>query len=135
MSRHKAIIQRFNQEIIERGNMAVFPELVSPAFVNHSAAPGAPNDAEGFADFFRNVLRKAFSDIEVHIHDQIEEGAKVVTRKTIEGTHSGVFFGKAPTGRRISIRVTDIVHLEDGKYFEHWGSADIHGALAQMNSD
>jgi len=66
------------------------------------------------------------------LHDQIAEGDKVVTRKTISGTHQGVFLGVPPTGRRITIRVTDIVRIKNGQYVEHWGNADLHGAIAQM---
>lgn len=135
MSENKSTIRRFNREIIENGNMTLFRELVSPEFVNHSAPPGSPNGAEAFLAFFTNTLHAAFSDIHVQIHDQIEENDKVVTRKTISGDHTGMFLGHPPTGRRISIQVTDIVRVKEGKYMEHWGSADIHGALAQMNAN
>jgi predicted ester cyclase len=135
MTANKEIVKRFNLEIIQNGNMGVFIDLVSPNFVNRTAAPGTPTGADGFLAFFTNVLRKAFSNIQVDIHDQIEENGKVVTRKTIVGTHSGTFFGHSPTGKRISIQVTDIVRIEDNKYVEHWGSADIHGALSQINSN
>ncbi len=135
MTGNKEIVRRFNLEIIQNGNLDVFTDLVSPDFVNRTAAPGTPNGAEGFRAFFTDVLRKAFTDIQVVIHDQIEENSKVVTRKTINGTHSGPFLGHAPTGRRISIPITDIVRIEDNRYAEHWGSADIHGALLQMKSN
>jgi predicted ester cyclase len=57
-----------------------------------------------------------------------------MTGKTMVGTHTGTFLGHAATGRRISIPVTDIVRMEDNRYVEHWGSADIHGALSQMTA-
>ncbi len=132
MSENKRIIRQFNEEIVAHKIMALFPGLVSPAFVNRSAPPGTPNDAAGFAAFFVNVLHQAFTDIRVEIHDQIEEDGKVATRKTIHGRHSGTFFGQAATGKHVSILVTDIVRIQDGQYVEHWGSADIQGALAQM---
>lgn len=132
MSPNKSVVQRFNHEVIENLNLAAFAELVSPAFINHSAPPGPPQGPEGFAAFFTTVLHQAFTEIRVQIHDQLEEGGKVATRKTIEGTHSGPFFGHAPTGRRIRIPVTDIVRVKDGRYVEHWGSADLYGALAQI---
>ena len=113
--------------------MNLFPEFVSQAFVNHTAAPADAGPA-GFLAFFTKVLRAAFSDIQVEIHDQLAEDDKVVTRKTIHGTHTGSFMGVGPTGKRIGIRVTDIVRLIDGKYAEHWGSADIHGLLAQLKA-
>ena len=128
----KSIVARFNHEIIERGNMTLFPELVSPNFINHTAPSPAHAGPAGFQAFFADVLRAAFSDIQVEIHDQIAEGDKVVTRKTIHGTHTGLFMGVEPTDKRIHIQVTDIVRLLEGKYVEHWGSADIHGLLAHI---
>lgn len=130
----KQIVARFNREVIEQGNMQVFTSLVAPDFVNHTAPPGTPPGPEGFAAFFTHVLRPAFPDLTVELHDQIAEGDKVVTRKTISGTHLGVFLGVPPTGRRVGIRVTDIVRLRNGQYAEHWGNADLHGALAQLRS-
>lgn len=131
---NKQIVARFNREVIERGNMQVFESLVAPDFINHTAPPGTPQGPAGFAAFFTDMLRPAFPDLTVELHDQIAEDDKVVTRKTISGTHGGVFLGVPPTGRRVSIRVTDIVRLRNGQYAEHWGSADLHGALAQLRA-
>jgi predicted ester cyclase len=131
-SENKQIVTRFNREVIELGNMLAFNELVASDFVNHTAPPGTPEGPDGFAAFFTDTLRPAIPDLTVELHDQIAEGDKVVTRKTISGTHKGVFLGVPPTGRRITIRVTDIVRIRNGQYVEHWGSADLHGAIAQM---
>jgi predicted ester cyclase len=131
-SENKQIVARFNREVIEQGNMQAFNELVASDFVNHTAPPGTPQGPGGFAAFFTETLRPALPDLTVELHDQIAEGDKVVTRKTISGTHKGVFLGVSPTGRRITIRVTDIVRIKNGQYAEHWGNADLHGAIAQM---
>ena len=131
-SENKEIVARFNREVIERGNMQAFSELVAADFVNHTAPPGTPTGPDGFSAFFTDILRPALPDLTVELHDQIAEGDKVVTRKTIAGTHKGVFLGVPPTGRRITIRVTDIVRIKNGQYAEHWGNADLHGAIAQM---
>ncbi|WP_095210774.1 ester cyclase [Chromobacterium sphagni] len=132
MNTSKTVIQRFNREVIENGDMAAFAELVAPDFINHSAPPGVPNGPDGFAGFFTGMLHSALSDIRVLIHEQIEENGKVVTRKTIEATHTGVFFGQAASGKRIAINAMDIVVVRDGKYAEHWSCADLYGAIAQI---
>lgn len=131
-SENKQIVARFNREVIEQGNMGAFSELVASDFVNHTAPPGTHQGPDGFAAFFTETLRPALPDLTVELHDQIAEGDKVVTRKTISGTHRGVFLGVPPTGRRITIRVTDIVRIKNGQYAEHWGNADLLGAIAQM---
>ena len=66
------------------------------------------------------------------IHDQLAEGDKVTTRKTITGTHTGLLLGIAPTGRTIAIDVIDIVRLRDGRYVELWGVNCLPAVVAAL---
>jgi predicted ester cyclase len=70
--------------------------------------------------------------MQVHVHDQLCEGDKVATRKTITGRHAGPLFGIEPTGRTISIDVIDIVRVRDGQYVEHWGVNTLAAVIAQL---
>ena len=49
-----------------------------------------------------------------------------------EGAHSGVYYGVAPTGRRLRFTSCDIFRVRDGRIAEHWGMGDIAGVLAQL---
>jgi predicted ester cyclase len=129
---NKAVVVRFNKEVIERGDEVVFRELMAPDFVNRSAPPGAPPGPEGMLSTFNRVLRPAFPDLTVEIHDQVAEGDKVTTRKTIRGTHLGELFGIPPTQERIEIQVIDIVRVKDGRYAEHWGVNTLPSVLAAL---
>ncbi|MBP2498310.1 putative ester cyclase [Methylobacterium sp. PvP062] len=129
---NKAVVRRFNDEVIVRGNRAAFDMLVDPSFVNRSAAPGAPDGPEGLWATFEEILRPAMSALEVVIHDQVAEGDKVTTRKTISGIHSGSFFGIEATGRPISIDVIDIVRVIGGRYVEHWGINTLQAELGKL---
>lgn len=130
----KAVVRRFNEEVISKGNRDAFDALIDPAFVNRSAPPGAPNGPESMWNTFENVLRPALSDLRVTIHDQIAEGDKVTTRKTITGTHEGTLMGIAATGRPVTIEVIDIVRIVDGRYVEHWGMNSLMAVLAQLRA-
>ena len=118
---NKAVVVRFNREVIEQGRETSLRELVAEDFVNRTAPPGLPATREALLATFNQVLRPALPDLAVEIHDQIAEGDKVTTRKTIHGTHRGELFGIAPTQQRVAIEVIDIVRLKDGRYAEHWG--------------
>jgi predicted ester cyclase len=131
---NKAVVVRFNKEVIEQGSEATFRELMAPDFVNHSAPPGAPAGPEGMLFTFTRVLRPAFPDLSVEIQDQVAEGDKVTTRKTIRGTHRGELFGIAPTGRSVEINVIDIVRVVDGRYAEHWGVNTLPSVLAALRA-
>lgn len=131
---NKQIVVRFNKEFLEADDESVFDETVSPDLVNHSALGGAPGTAEGARHFFQRVLRPAFPDLKVTVHDQIAEGPTVVTRKSYTGTHHGEFIGVPATGRRVEFTVIDIIRLEDGKYVEHWAVPDLFDLRRQLTS-
>ncbi|MFZ6658960.1 ester cyclase [Undibacterium sp. TJN19] len=130
----KAIVRRFNIEVIQDGKRASFDELMNSDFINKSAPEGAPAGAESLWDFFQNVLRPALSNFQVTIHDQIAEADKVTTRKTLSGLHTGPLLGIAPTGRQVAIDVIDIVRIRNGKYVEHWGQNSLPGVLTALRA-
>ncbi|MFZ6730873.1 ester cyclase [Undibacterium sp. Ji42W] len=128
----KEVVRRFNKEVIEEGSRASFEALMHTGFINHSAPTGAANDAESMWNTFQHILRPALSDLHVQIHDQLCEGEKVSTRKSITGKHTGTLLGIAPTGKSISIDIIDIVHIQDGRYLGHWGINTLPSVLAQL---
>lgn len=127
----KAVVRRFNEDVIARGDRAAFEELMAPDFVNRSAPPGTPADGESMWNTFAKVLRPAIAGLKVTIHDQVAEGDKVTTRKSISGTHAGPLLGVAATGQPIHI-VIDIVRVEGGRYAEHWGVNTLPAVLAGL---
>lgn len=132
---NKEAVTRFNRDFIERGDEAAFRALMAPDFVNRTAAPGFPPGAEGMWMMLNTVLRAALPDMTVEIHDQIAEGDKVTTRKTIRGTHRGSPLGIAPTGKAVAIDVIDIVRLRDGQYVEHWGVNTLPSVIAELRGE
>lgn len=131
----KQVVLRFNREVIEQGNHSAFRELVAEDFVNHSAPAGIPQGPEGMWNTFDKVLRPAISGLKVIIEDQLIEGSKVTTRKTICGTLTGMLLGVAPTNRPISIDVIDIVRISNGRYVEHWGVNTLPAVIAQLQAE
>jgi predicted ester cyclase len=80
------------------------------------------------------VLRPALPDLTVDIHEQIEEGDLVCTRKTLRGTHRGDLFGISATNQAVEIQVMDMVRVERGKYVEHWGVNTLAAVVAQLRA-
>ncbi|MEC3974438.1 ester cyclase [Amycolatopsis sp. H20-H5] len=77
------------------------------------------------AYFVTEVLRPAFPDLAVTLHDLVAEADRIVTRKSCRGTHRGTFQGWAPTGRSVEFCVLDTIRIEDCRYVDHWAVADI----------
>jgi len=128
----KDVVRRFNLDVIERGDRAAFDALMLPSFVNRTASPGMPDGPEGMWNTFERVLRPALADLRVEIHDQLVDGDKVTTRKTIRGRHTGTLMGVAATGRDVAIDAIDIVRVQDGRYAEHWGVNTLPAVLAAL---
>lgn len=131
---NKAIVTRVNKEFIEGGKVETVYEIFAPDFINQTAPPGSPQGPDAIIYFFNHLLRPAFPDLTVTIHDMVAEGNKVTTRKSFYATHKGAFFGVAATNKSVTMEVIDIIRLRDGKYVEHWGILDMQGLMAQITA-
>jgi steroid delta-isomerase-like uncharacterized protein len=131
---NKALVTRFNKEFIEEGNMQSFNEIIDKDFINHSAPHGAPKGAEGVLYFFNQILKQAFTDLKVVIHDQVAEEDKVTTRKTFYARHKGDFFGIPASDKKVVMEIIDIIRLQDGKFVEHWNVLDWQNVITQITA-
>ena len=131
---YKQVVRQFNIKVIQQGDRAAFDALMAPDFVNHTALPGTPAGPEGMWRTFEHVLRPGLSDLTVEIHEQLCDGDKVTTRKTIHGVHTGTLAGIAATGRKVVIDAIDIVRVHEGRYVEHWGLNNLQAILAGLRA-
>jgi steroid delta-isomerase-like uncharacterized protein len=129
---NKALVRRFFEEFITKGDLSLTDELIAENYVDHN--PPGPNIApgpEGVKQLFAG-RRSAFPDLTVTVDDQVAEGDKVVSRGTITGTHKGEFMGIPATGKSISMGAVSIFRIEDGKIAERWGEVDTLGMMQQL---
>jgi len=54
----------------------------------------------------------------------LAEGDKVITRKSIKGSHKESSLGVPATGKQAEINLIDIVRYDDGKLVERWNIVD-----------
>lgn len=130
--KNKEIVVRFNKEGIEGKDITVFDELLADNFINHSAPAGMSAGRDGMIVFFKTILWKSLTDVTVEIHDQVAEGDKVVTRKTIQGIHVGDFLGQPASNKKLELHIIDIVKLLNGQYIEHWRVWDVQDVIRQI---
>ena len=130
---NKAIMCRF-WEVWEEGDIDRLDELLAPDYVNHTlAAPDLPPGPEGVKEVVR-MFRSGMPDLRVNIEDMIAEGDRVATRYALEGTHGGVLFGVAPTGRHLSIKSMTVERVSGGKIVEHWRVTDELDMMRQLGA-
>jgi len=129
---NKAIIRRFFEEFVNKGDESVVDELIGEDIIDHD--PQDPNTSpgpEGVKQLFAG-RRLAFPDLRVRVEDLVAEGDKVVHRSTITGTHNGEFMGIPATGKSISNGAIAIFRIEDSKIVERWGEMDAMGMMQQL---
>ncbi len=112
LEENKSIVRRWI-ESYNKHNLDSFDEFMAPDYVDH-IHHGGP---EGVKQIF-NMAFKAFPDWHETIEDIIAEGDKVWVRLTYTGTHTGEFFGLAPTGNKITATAVAMYRIDNGKLVE-----------------
>jgi len=127
---NKELVRRLIEEAWNKGNLAVIDELISPDYVLHIDAPGAPG-REGYKQAVE-MHHAAWSDLRLTIEDMIAEGNKVAMRGTLRGVHEGEYMGIPPTGKQATWSAISIRRIEGGQIVEEWVELDMLGLLQQL---
>jgi steroid delta-isomerase-like uncharacterized protein len=130
---NKAVVRRFTEAILNRGDPAAAGELFAPDFAFYFAGAEAPLGLAGFLETLR-PFHEAFPDVRFAIENLIAEGDKVAARFRMTGTHRGAFQGIAPTGRAARWGGVAFFRLAGGKIVEEWPSPDVWGLLRQLGA-
>jgi steroid delta-isomerase-like uncharacterized protein len=128
---NKARERRFVEEIVNKGNMAVAPELVAEDFVELDPFPGQQQGREGLIDIIA-MMRTAFPDLEWTIEELVAEGDKVASYNVWRGTHQGVFLGIPPTGKQVTVPSMVFDYFVDGKLKESRLLMNIMSLMQQL---
>ena len=134
LERNKQLIRELMAEV-DRGNLGVIDTHYAADYVDHTPSPlrGLRPGREGIRLAFA-AFHRAFPDTRHTIEDLIAEGDRVVARIRAEGTHTGDFFGHAPTGKVVSLTGIAIYRIVDGKLAERWAEQGL-GILEQLGID
>src|SRR5512132_1319014 len=98
-----ATCREFNERVFNEGDISFAEKMMRDDFIDHSPPPGVTGD-------------------------------KAASRTRMSGTDTKGFMpGMTPTGRPYAIETIDVVTFdEDGMNTEHYGIADIAGAMMQL---
>ena len=106
-------------------------EVLAPTWDDIPLAPGQGVGPEGIKPVIRSVLR-AFPDVQITVHDMIQEPGRIGVRAEISGTHQGELFGIAPTGKAVSFRLHEFHTLEEERITTTWHMEDWFGLFLQL---
>lgn len=93
--------------------------------------PGQQPGPEGIKPIIKS-FGEAFPDVHIAIHDVVQAPGKVAVRAEITGTHQGEFFGIAPTGKKVSVRLHEFHVVENGRLKTTWHMEDWFGLFMQL---
>ena len=126
-----AVLRRLHAELLASRDPAVLDRFFAAGFVSHTNPPGLPTGVEGVRQFFA-MFQQAMPDAEVTIDELVADGDRAAVATTTTGTHTGEFFGVAPSGRRVHVVGIDMVRVRDGLIVEHRGLTDTVGLMRQL---
>jgi steroid delta-isomerase-like uncharacterized protein len=134
VAENKALVERFYEEVWDRGNTDFALEVFADDYVRHDfrsteSLPGGAGQKKIADDF-----RAAFPDLRLAVDLIVGEGEFVVGRWTATGTHRGAWGGLEPTGLQVTFSAANIFRFEDGKVAEIWNHRDDLGLLEQVGA-
>lgn len=130
---NRAIVRRV-LSVFNTGDLAILDQLVAADFTNHNAPPGAPQGLEGRKATVA-MFRRGFPDLESTVEDEIAEGDRVVVRVNLQGTNTGEFMGRPPTGGQVNVAGIDIFRVAGGMVTDRWGVLDMQTLNKQLAAE
>jgi predicted ester cyclase len=133
---NKAIVRRMAEEVFNKGNLSIIPELIAPNYVYHTTPEY--KGPEGFKNYI-TMVRKAFPDLHMKIDYMVAEGDMVAIFYTYGGTFKGEMMGIkgemkgiAPTGKKFTLKLAILSRFADGKEVEAWPYSDLLSLYRQL---
>ncbi|MEA2345849.1 MAG: hypothetical protein QOF63_4018 [Thermoanaerobaculia bacterium] len=117
LARNKQVVLRA-WRAFDAGDETAFAECVTNDWREHDAGGALATIADA-RDSIRR-LRVAFSDRRTIIERIVAEGDLVVTHSRTEATHTGEYFGVAPTGKRLTFEEMLICRIAGDRIAESW---------------
>ncbi len=127
-------IYRLFQQYLFTNDYARLPEVVDVTGYTEQCV-GLTEWTTGFetalANFQKNVS-SALSDMRSTEETVVEGTDTVVIRSLIEATHSGIFLGIAPTGRRVAYEAVDMLRVAENRIVWRYLLFDLYGVQQQL---
>ena len=129
---NKALVRR-NLELWNKRDTTAAGETYAVDYIYHGPGGQELRGREGIKGLWAVIL-DAFPDLVATVDDVVAEGNKVVSRWTIQGTHTGEFQGIAPTNKQITMPIIEIFRIEGGFLAEAWDMYDQLSFMQQLGT-
>ena len=121
-------------EVFNLRDDAAEADVRAPGFIAYAPASLEPDPlrSEAWVKFLAGFV-EGFPDLRLSVEAAVGEGDLVAQRIHFAGTHTGVFQGLPPTGRKVVFEGLELNrHGDDGRVAEHWFQLDALSLLKQL---
>ena len=117
VEQNKATIRRVVEDVFNKKNLAVVPELIATGYVYRSPMGIDFKGPTGFAQFV-GMMHSAFPDLQMAVDDIFGEGDRLAARLSMRGTFTGNLGPVPPTGKKLNMPFAFFYRFEGGKELE-----------------
>jgi predicted ester cyclase len=130
-SMHIQIIDRWFEEMWNKGNNRVAYEVISGDVIDHDPVVGQAPGPLGVIQKF-TMFRNAFPDLYMTQEFRIPRGDLLAVRWKFVGTNTGPFLGNMPTNRRGTMTGIVIYRFEGSQVAEVWEGRNMFELAQQL---
>lgn len=124
----QALAQRY-YDALNRRDAAALDAVLAHGLVHRAGS--STSDAVAFRRMLR-AFDAGFPDLQREVEEILVDGAQVVVRSTIRGTHRGAFLGHSPSGRAFRAAALTLFRCEGGRVCEIHDFFDTLDMLVQL---
>ncbi len=133
---NKAVVRRYFEEALDKRNLAVLNEIVTPDCIIHRPEAAEPiRGLEAFKQALERIIG-TYSEFTTTIHDLIAEEDRVACRLTHRAVNRGEWTSRlgrhAVAGKTVTWPAIAIFQIRDGKIAEEWVNRDELGMLIEL---
>jgi predicted ester cyclase len=125
---NKKTLQRYYDEIYNKGNLSVWEELMDKNYVSHAGSTEYKG-LEGAKRLQESRKNGGAPDSKATIDELVAEGDTLAFRGMIKGTNKGETQGRPPTGKKFNRAFVGFYRFKNGKISEGW---ILHDSLSQL---
>jgi len=131
-SSHVAVLERYYEEVVNEGKLDVVDDVIAPGYVSHHNDPAHLPPGPAGVKAFVSITRAGFPDLRLTVDQVFADGDQAASMWTMEGTHTGEWFGTPATGKHAKWSGIVVSRFESGKIAEDWYNFDQVSLLQQL---
>jgi len=133
MSANKQVVQRWFDEVWNKGRAEAIDEILDPDATVAGLSP-QPFTGPAALKGVQSTFLTAFPDLRIAVDELIEEGHSVAFRFTVTGTHDGALNGIPASGRPVLFTGMGIARVRGDRIVEGWNVFDQLALLQQIGA-